>query len=125
MIVSLDHIQIALPEGAEGPMRAFYCDLLGMTEVEKPDSLAGRGGFWAEGASIQVHFGVDPVFRPATKAHAAFIVAELGRLVRRLQAAGHVVTPDDRLAGVERVFTADPVGNRIELIAERADRSAS
>jgi predicted enzyme related to lactoylglutathione lyase len=117
MIQSLDHIQLAIPAGAEDRVRPFYCDLLGMTEVPKPAPMQGRGGFWVVAGALQVHFGVDPVFTPATKAHPAFVVSDLDALVRRLVDAGHPVTWDTALPDVRRAFTADPVGNRIELIA--------
>ncbi|EBA13623.1 VOC family protein [Roseobacter sp. CCS2] len=117
MIVGLDHVQLALPAGAEDQMLAFYCDLLGMTEQAKPAALQGRGGFWARAASLECHFGVDPDFHPATKAHPAFIAHDLDALARRLAKAGYPIKWDTALADVKRFFTADPVGNRIELIA--------
>src|SRR5829696_2430788 len=42
---------------------------------------------------------------------------ELDRLAARLAAAGAPVTWDDRLPGVRRFYTADPFGNRLELLA--------
>lgn len=116
MILALDHIQLAHPAGAEDAMRAFYCDLLGMTEIAKPAPLQGRGGFWAQAAGIEVHFGVDPAFSPATKAHPAFVVADLDALAARLAKADHPVNWDRSLPDIRRFFTADPVGNRIELM---------
>jgi extradiol dioxygenase family protein len=117
MIVNLDHIQLAHPAGAEDAMRGFYCGLLGMVEIAKPDALQGRGGFWAVAGSTQVHFGVDPQFTPAAKAHPAFIVADLALLAKRLTAAGAAVRWDTSLSDVRRFFTDDPVGNRVELMA--------
>ena len=54
---------------------------------------------------------------PARKAHPAFLVDDLTALVRRLEAGGAAITPDDALPGIERAYVADPFGNRIELIA--------
>ena len=98
-------------------MRAFYCDLLDMTERPKPAPLQGRGGFWASAGAIQVHFGVDPDFNPATKAHPAFVIDDLDMLAARLSDANHPVMWDTALPDVKRFFTTDPVGNRIEFIA--------
>ena len=64
-----------------------------------------------------VHFGVDPTFAPATKAHPAFVVTDIDRLSDRLVAAGHKIYWDTKLVGVRRFFVFDPVGNRIEMIA--------
>ncbi|WP_245834229.1 VOC family protein [Yoonia maricola] len=111
-------MQLALPAGAEDQMRAFYCGLLGMVEIPKPSTLKGRGGFWARVVALECHFGVDPDFRPATKAHPAFIVSDLTALAKRLEDAGYDVVWDTALPDVPRFFTSDPVGNRIELIAK-------
>lgn len=118
MIVGLDHIQLAHPAEAEDLMRAFYCDTLGMIEVAKPIPLQGRGGFWANANGVQVHFGVDPVFSPATKAHPAFIVADLAALAARLAQSDCKILWDTSLPDVKRFFTNDPVGNRVELIEQ-------
>ncbi len=119
MIETLDHIQLAMPSGAEKPMKAFYCALLGMTELPKPAPLQGRGGFWAMAGDMQVHFGIDPQFTPATKAHPAFTTHQLSDLADRLQTGGHAVRWDTDLPQVTRFFTHDPVGNRIEFIASK------
>ncbi|KQB96115.1 glyoxalase [Loktanella sp. 1ANDIMAR09] len=118
MIVALDHIQLALPAGAENAMRAFYCDLLGMTEVAKPAALHGRGGFWARTGALECHFGVDPDFHPATKAHPAFVVDDIAALAGRMETAGLAVKWDTALPDITRFFVFDPVGNRVELIAQ-------
>ena len=118
MITGLDHIQLALPQGTEDAMRGFYCDLLGMQEVAKPAALQGRGGFWAQAGAVQVHFGVDPGFHPATKAHPAFVVADLSGLAGLITDAGFDVKWDTSLPDIRRFFTSDPVGNRVELIGK-------
>ncbi len=116
MITAVDHIQLAIPRGSEDRVRRFYVDLLGLCEIPKPEPLSGRGGFWVIAGDLQVHFGVDPDFRPATKAHPAFRVKEIDMLAKRLTDAGHPVKWDDALSGTVRFFTSDTVGNRIEFI---------
>lgn len=112
----LDHVQLAMPRGQEARARAFYGDLLGLAEVPKPANLAPRGGVWFEGGALRVHLGVDPDFRPARKAHPAFLVSALDDLVRRLGRAGVAVLADEPLEGYTRVYVSDPFGNRIELL---------
>ena len=116
-ILTLDHIQLAMPAGHEAPVRAFYIGILGMVEVPKPLSLQGRGGFWAKAGDGQVHFGVDADFHPAKKAHPCFRVADLNGLATKLDQAGHDVVWDDNLVDVRRFFTFDPAGNRVEIMA--------
>ena len=41
-ILSIDHVQLAMPKGNEELARSFYRDVLGMKEVSKPEPLAGR-----------------------------------------------------------------------------------
>jgi len=98
----LDHVQLAMPRGREAEARAFYRDLLGIPEVAKPPNLAKRGGCWFESGSLKVHLGVEADFRPARKAHPAFIVDDLAALSAKLTKAGHVVTSDEPLKGYTR-----------------------
>jgi catechol 2,3-dioxygenase-like lactoylglutathione lyase family enzyme len=117
-LLRLDHVQLAMPEGREPDAVAFYAGILGLTEEVKPPALAARGGCWFRDGALVVHLGVDPSFRPATKAHPAFVVDDLDGLTATLDAGGHPVRFDDALEGVRRCFVDDPFGNRIELIEQ-------
>lgn len=116
MISGMHHVQLAVPPASEPALRAFYGDLLGMTEVAKPAALAARGGAWFRGGTAEVHLGVEAGFRPARKAHPGLLVEDLDALAHRLTAAGHPVTWDDLFPGHRRCYVDDPVGNRIELL---------
>jgi len=109
-----------MPAGAEEHAAAFYEKVLGLPQIPKPPHLARRGGCWFETDDVKVHLGVDADFRPATKAHPAFLVDDLPRLVERLTAAGYAVVTDEPLASYDRVYVTDPFGNRIELMEPRA-----
>jgi len=39
-ILSIDHIQLAMPANAEEKARVFYAGILGFTEIQKPAALA-------------------------------------------------------------------------------------
>ena len=121
IICSIDHVQIAAPEGCEEAARRFYSDLLGMKEIEKPSPLRERGGCWFECGVQQLHIGVERDFRPARKAHPAFAVADLRALRETLLVRGVAVIEDDNLPGTERFYSEDPWGNRLEFI-QRAER---
>ena len=112
----IDHVQLAMPAGAEDEAAAFYEGLLGIPRRPKPANLAARGGCWFEDGELKVHLGVEPDFQPARKAHPAFEVTSLAALVERLRAAGVAVRDDEPLDGYERVYVDDPFGNRIELL---------
>jgi catechol 2,3-dioxygenase-like lactoylglutathione lyase family enzyme len=111
---AIDHVQLAMPEGREQEARAFFCGILGMTELPKPAELAKRGGCWFASGEVQVHVGVDADFRPARKAHPGLRCADLAALLQRLRENG-IDFEEDRAAGSHRAFVHDPFGNRIEL----------
>jgi len=112
----LDHVQLAMPPGREDEARAFYAHTLGIDEVPKPAHLVKRGGCWFEQDGLKVHLGVDADFKPARKAHPAFIVSDLRELVARLEARGYRVAEDEPLEGYNRRYVDDPFENRIELM---------
>jgi catechol 2,3-dioxygenase-like lactoylglutathione lyase family enzyme len=112
----IDHVQLAMPPGEEQKARAFYADLLGMTELPKPAELARRGGCWFSSADVQLHLGVEQDFRPAKKAHPALRCKDYAALVQRLRDAGIEVNEPDDIPGVRRCHVHDPFGNRLELI---------
>ena len=111
-MATLDHVQVAAPPGCEAAAREFYGELLGLVEVEKPESLRTRGGVWFQ----QLHVGVEEDFRPARKAHPALRVTDIDALATRLANRGRPVEWDDALPGTRRFYTADPWGNRLELL---------
>jgi catechol 2,3-dioxygenase-like lactoylglutathione lyase family enzyme len=115
-IVALDHVQLAMPTGQEDRARAFYRDILGLPEQAKPANLAARGGCWFATDNLRIHLGIDPEFKPAGKAHPAFLVDDLDALRKRLVSAAFPVVEDEPLEGYERCYTYDPFGNRIELM---------
>lgn len=122
-VIDLDHVQIAGPKGCEAAARRFFGELLGMAEIEKPEPLRSRGGCWFEVGSRQLHIGVEDPFRPARKAHPAFVVDDADALFGKLTAAGVECNWDDAVADVKRFFAFDPWGNRLEF-TQRATSTA-
>jgi len=115
-IVGLDHVQLAIPQGEEALARLFYGGVLGLQEVRRPAALARRGGLWYAGPGLSLHLGPDVPFRPATRAHPAFVVRDLEHARRRIAANGLAVIEDPSGLPVARCYVADPFGNRIELV---------
>jgi catechol 2,3-dioxygenase-like lactoylglutathione lyase family enzyme len=117
IILCVDHVQITVPPDAVPQARVFYCDLLGLCEIVKPDSLRERGGFWLQVGDCQVHVGVeDGVNRGATKAHVAYAVCDLAAARARLAAAGVQILECVPIPGCERFEFRDPFGNRVEFV---------
>jgi catechol 2,3-dioxygenase-like lactoylglutathione lyase family enzyme len=115
--INLHHIQIAIPVEGENAARVFYGDLLGLNEIPKPEALVANGGVWFAAGEMQVHLGVEEDFRPAKKAHAAFLVDDLDAMHDRLTRAGYAPHREDRLPGFSRFYVDDPFGNRIEVLS--------
>jgi Glyoxalase-like domain len=117
-IIGLDHVQVAAPIGSESAAQRLYGGLLDLSELEKPEALRDRGGVWFACGAHQLHVGVTHDFSPATKAHPALRVrpTDLDLIAERLTAAGSTVQWDDAIPDTRRFYTADPWGNRIELI---------
>ena len=115
--MKLRHVQLAIPPESEARCRAFYCDLLGWRELEKPPVLAARGGLWLSTGESEIHLGIEEDFRPARKAHPAFLIDETESLASKLEAAGHEVRWDEGIAEYKRFFVDDAVGNRLEFMA--------
>ncbi len=124
-------MQVACPPGGEDGARRFYGDGLGLTEVAKPEALAGRGGVWfrsydAEGVVLaELHVGVEEPFAPARKAHPAFVLADAAELEAtgsRLEALGYEVDLGERhtFPGFERLHAYDGAGNRVEVLSPQA-----
>lgn len=116
MITAVDHVQLAAPPGAEDLVRAYYADVLGMTEIPKPPALAARGGCWFRAGGVHPHLGVEAAFRPALKAHPGLRVIDIESYADRLRTRGATVTWDDDLPGHRRFWCHDPVGNRLEFL---------
>ncbi|NCF50403.1 glyoxalase [Gammaproteobacteria bacterium] len=115
-ISKIDHVQLAMPAGREREAREFYAGVLELEEVPKPPELAKRGGAWFEKPGIKLHLGVDADFRPARKAHPAFLVTDVVGLASKCRDAGYEVVDDDALAGFRRIYVHDPFGNRLEFM---------
>lgn len=122
---AIHHVQTAMPEGGEVDARRFYGDLIGLSEIEKPEPLRSRGGVWFQSGTLQLHLGVDRDFSPATKAHVAFEVADIAATRQRCLAGGHPVRDDDDLPGYTRFYTDDPFGNRVEILQPQVAPSAA
>jgi catechol 2,3-dioxygenase-like lactoylglutathione lyase family enzyme len=117
-ILGVDHVQITVAKSDVDAARQFYCGLLALPEIEKPDALKPRGGFWLAVGDRQVHVGVeDGVDRAATKAHVAYRVNDVAAWRAKLAAAGFEIFESVAIPGHDRFEFRDPFGNRVELIA--------
>lgn len=116
-VTRLHHVQVTVPKGAESEARNFYCGLLGLAEVEKPEGLRARGGFWLDLGNAQLHVGTESgAERRSTRAHVGYEVDDLAGFRARLAKHGIAFEDGVPIPGVERAYLTDPFGNTIELV---------
>jgi catechol 2,3-dioxygenase-like lactoylglutathione lyase family enzyme len=117
LTLKIHHIQITIPVGSEDEARAFYCGVLGLAEIAKPDALRGRGGFWLEAGGQQIHVGVeDGIERSRSKAHIAYLVPDLAGAKQKLAENGVEIFNGIPIPGYSRFEFRDPFGNRVEFL---------
>jgi catechol 2,3-dioxygenase-like lactoylglutathione lyase family enzyme len=117
LILRVQHAQITIPKGSEDEARRFYCEFLGLKEISKPESLQGRGGFWMELGSFQIHVGTEDDFdRTKTKAHLAYEVENLDAWREKLSTSGVKILEGVPIPNYNRFEFRDPFGNRVEFL---------
>ena len=124
-VKTLDHVTIVVRDLERS--RRFYCDVLGMRQVERPGfSFAGR---WFQAGNTQIHLilehdesGPAGLLAPdkltsSRTHHFAFEVADGHAAARRLvELSVPIVSgPKERPDGAVQVFVTDPDGHVVEL----------
>jgi catechol 2,3-dioxygenase-like lactoylglutathione lyase family enzyme len=114
----LNHVHITVPTDRLAEAHAFYCDVLGLTETAKPETLKVYPGFWIQLDGLQLHVGGEDsiVNRWESGAHLSIEVDDLSERRARLEAAGITIKPMVYYPGYDRFEFRDPFGNRMELI---------
>ncbi len=112
---------VSLTVGDIERSRAFFGDLLGLEEVERPDF--GFPGAWYQAGDIQLHLivappsvdvGQLPAQRTPNAGPQAFEIEDYDAVQAKLEAAGFDVMGLG--ANVGQLFVQDPDGNALEFI---------
>ena len=107
----LHHVAICVTD--EDAALAFYRDVLGLTELPRPDF--GFGGHWLDAGGGQVHLMRADVVAEGGH-HLAIRVEDLDAAVASLRSQGVEVGTVPHLPGAGRqAFLRDPSGNLVEL----------
>jgi catechol 2,3-dioxygenase-like lactoylglutathione lyase family enzyme len=107
-------IALTIPPGAEDQVRAFYGELLGMTEVDAPGP--GAGGCHFRSGDLAFDFDVEAGTRTPRRAHPGALVPDIDALAARLTEAGISIEWDHKFPGFRRFYAHDPHGNRLEFL---------
>jgi len=119
-ILSLNHASLIVADIIIS--RVFYCNVLGLQEVDRPD--LGFPGVWFQIGSQQLHLleleNQDPITgRPehgGRDRHVALNALALAPVQDALNKAGIVYTMSK--SGRRALFCRDPDGNAIEIIEQ-------
>jgi catechol 2,3-dioxygenase-like lactoylglutathione lyase family enzyme len=114
---AVHHVQVTYSPEVEEAMQFFYNQVLGLTEIPRPEALNHDGGAWYILGDIQVHLSQEKsANEQLSRRHICFQVDNLTFFEKHLQAYHIEIIPDQRpIPGYTRFFLRDPGGNRIEI----------
>lgn len=119
----IQHVSIHRPSGEQATRaaRAFYGNLLGLTEIDVPETLTGRGLIWYELGNTELHIFIEDFAEGGGQEHHLCIaVADVDELRVRLEAGGHMTRDTTPIPGRPRFFCRDPFGNLVEFTTIQA-----
>jgi len=88
---------------------------LGLEEIEKPERMKNKGGFWVKIVDIQIHIGTEDLVG-TSKRHPAFEVENLQAIKSYLQSKKITVVEQQNVNEFMRFSFFDYWNNRIELM---------
>ncbi|QKZ11241.1 VOC family protein [Spirosoma sp. KUDC1026] len=112
----LDHILVSIPEGKTAEARAFYRDVLELTEIPGNHP---KGAIWFTIADIQLHLREEAGGYYSAR-HPAFEVLDLEAAKQDLIQKGVSLAYSSEIDGRQRFFIRDPFDNRIEFLQYNA-----
>lgn len=113
----LDHVAIVVTDVERA--RAFYAGVLGLREIPRPRSFDFPGAWFQVGPEV-IHLLGQAAPDARGRRHFCVRVGDVHAAARVLGARGLPVAWDTKykIEGVDRFFTEDPDGNRIEIQGE-------
>jgi len=112
-VTALDHVTLNVTGLARA--KRFYGELLGLDEIPRPESYTFAGAWYRAGTAV-IHLVVASTAETESTRHVCLWVEDVNEARRTLQDAGLEVLPDfPKIPGLDRFYTHDPDGNRIEF----------
>ena len=124
---ALNHAHLTVPMEGLAEALGFYCEVMGLQEVEKPESLKVYPGFWLQLENCQLHIGGENSTnnRWNTGVHVAIEGPDLEERRNRLAAEGVNMSDMVYYPGYRRFEFRDPFGNRLEFTTKAEPGPAS
>jgi catechol 2,3-dioxygenase-like lactoylglutathione lyase family enzyme len=112
-VTALDHVAVNVTDLEQA--RNFYGGVLGLEEIERPASFDFPGAWYRTGNALIHLVAREPQDAPSSR-HFCLWVEDVHTTAEMLETAGFEITWDKRkISGLDRFFTHDPDGNRIEF----------
>lgn len=111
------HLYLLAPGASADDLRRFYVQALGLTECEKPASLAHVSVLWFSAGAVKFHIG-HPEEGIVGDGHVAVSVPDVQAARERVGALGYAVDNSAIPMGYDRFYARDPWGNQFEVLPE-------
>jgi catechol 2,3-dioxygenase-like lactoylglutathione lyase family enzyme len=113
-VLRLDHVSIIVTDVDRA--RAFYAGVLGLKEIPRPKSFDFPGAWFQVGPEV-IHLLGQATSDPRGRRHFCLYVSDVHSAARYLESRGLPVRWDTKykIQGIDRFFTEDPDGNRVEI----------
>lgn len=109
----VDHVTVNVVDLQKA--QAFYGGLFHLNEIPRPESFTFPG-CWYRIGQVDLHLVVKPKRDEDSARHFCLWVKDVHGAAEQVQAAGFPVKWDDfKIPGIDRFFTKDPDGNRLEI----------
>ena len=118
----IDHVAIDITD--VGRAKAFYGGLLGLQEIPRPASFTFGGAWYQIGPEVLHLVAREEIFAPAPH-HFCLWVEDVKKTADVVSGAGYQVIWDTKykIPGIDRFFTRDPDGNRVEFQGPEFERA--
>jgi len=112
-VEALDHVTVQITDVERA--RKFYHEVLGLEEVPRPKSFDFPGA-WFRTSNGLIHLVGQAEPDPASRRHFCLWVKDVKAAYKILQEAGFQTQWNTKkIPGIDRFFSYDPDGNRIEF----------
>jgi catechol 2,3-dioxygenase-like lactoylglutathione lyase family enzyme len=114
-VSGISHVHITTPEELEDQVVEWYQRVLGLERLEKPVAALPQGT-WLRAGGQEIHISKD-AHNPPKDAHFGLVVDDFAAVIEVLRGNGCHIEQAATIPGRHRLYTRDPAGNRIELLA--------
>jgi catechol 2,3-dioxygenase-like lactoylglutathione lyase family enzyme len=112
-VEAVDHLAINVTDVPRA--KNFYEKLLGLEEIDRPESFKFPGAWYRVGTFV-IHLVGTSTPDAERSSHYCLWVEDVHGTCKTLEAAGFPIKWETlKIPGIDRFFTRDPDGNRIEF----------